>query len=100
MKERVKITSVLIGRIFNARMERKVGRVKRLNGKEKIERERIKDSRVNREGRRLGRFLEEQWWTIMNGNVKGDEKREWTYTREQGESMTDYVIELIEQRRR
>lgn len=29
----------------------------------------------------------------MNGNVKGDEEEESTYTREQGESMIDYVIE-------
>lgn len=84
---------MLIRKIFNARMEKKVDREKRLNRKEKIGRERIKHSKVNREGKRLDRFLEKQWWTIMNGNVNGDEEEEWTYTREQGESMIDYVIE-------
>lgn len=36
-------------------------------------------------------FVEEQRWSILNGNIKGDEVSEWTYTGGRG-SVIDYVL--------
>lgn len=36
--------------------------------------------------------IEEIGWTIWNGDIKGDEEEEWTFTGGQGESVIDYVI--------
>lgn len=46
---------------------------------------------MNREGRKLC-FLEEQGWSVLNGNYRGDEEGEWTYVGERGNSVIDYVI--------
>lgn len=42
--------------------------------------------------------LEETGWSILNGNVEGDEEGEWTYTRGGGESAIHYVLENKEMR--
>lgn len=47
---------------------------------------------VNREGRALVRGLREIGWSIMNGNMKGKEGGEWTYTGAGENSVIDYVI--------
>lgn len=61
MEDKVENTKVLIKRNFNARTGRKGDRVKGLNGEEEIEGERqSKDSKVNREGMGLSKFLKEQ----------------------------------------
>lgn len=39
-----------------------------------------KDKKINREGRKLLEYIEERRWTILHGNVRGDEEREFTYT--------------------
>lgn len=52
---------------------------------------RSKDYNVNKEGRKLCDFVEEQGWTI-NGNIRGDEEGEWTYTGGEGKSVIDYVM--------
>lgn len=38
------------------------------------------------------RFLEEYGWSIVNGNIKGDEEEEWTFTGGREESIIDYVM--------
>lgn len=53
---------------------------------------RSKNKKVNEEGRRLCKFLEEYGWSIVNGNIKGDEEGEWTFTGGRGESVIDYVM--------
>lgn len=37
---------------------------------------RSKDKKVNEEDRRLCKFLEKYEWSIVNGNIRGDEERE------------------------
>lgn len=52
-----------------------------------------KDKKVNEEGSILVECLEESDWSIFNGGVKGDEKGEYTYTGERGNTVIiDYVI--------
>jgi len=34
---------------------------------------RSKDSKINREGKRLVEYIKERGWVILNGGVKGDE---------------------------
>lgn len=49
-----------------------------------------KHNEVNKEGKRLLRILTERGWTILNGDVKGDEEGEFTYV---GRGQTiDYVL--------
>lgn len=42
-----------------------------------------KDEVVNREGRKLVEFLEEKGMGILNGDIKGDEKGEFTLREEE-----------------
>lgn len=39
-----------------------------------------RDEKINGEGRKLCRFLEDIERSVLNGNVEGDEEEEWTYT--------------------
>lgn len=39
-------------------------------------------------------------WSILNGNVKGDEEGEWTYTGGKGETVINYVMGNEETRER
>lgn len=60
-KKRVQNTKVLIGGNFIARMRGKESRVKGLNEEEEIEeKQKTKDSKVNREVRTLCKFLADQ----------------------------------------
>lgn len=43
-----------------------------------------KDKKSNRERRRLVEVLGETGWSILNGNIKGDENVEYTYTGSRG----------------
>jgi len=51
-----------------------------------------KDKKSNREGRRLVEMLEETGWSILNGNIKGDEDGEYTYTGSRGNTVIDYIL--------
>lgn len=53
---------------------------------------RSKDKKVNKERKVLLGRIEEVGWEIFNGNAKGDEEGDWTYTEVRGESVIDYVI--------
>ena len=37
-------------------------------------------------------FVEETGWSIFNGNIRGDEEGEFTYTGGRGSTVIDYVI--------
>lgn len=44
-----------------------------------------KDEKMNGEGRKLVAFVEEKEWSLFNGNIKGDENGEFTFTGGEGE---------------
>lgn len=57
-----------------------------MNKKEEIENKRkSKDSKINRENKRLCEFLEKQGWLIMNGDVKLNKEGKWAYSGERKE---------------
>ncbi|XP_036148302.1 uncharacterized protein LOC118647446 [Monomorium pharaonis] len=61
---------------------------------------RSKDSKVNKEGKRLLEFIKKREWFVINGSIEGDEEGEWTYTEARGESIIDYVLgdeEVVEE---
>lgn len=51
-----------------------------------------KDRKINGDGKKLCKLMGEQDWWIMNGNTKGDEEGEWTYTGSRGESVINYML--------
>jgi len=51
-----------------------------------------KDKKVNKEGKLLLERIGELGWVIWNGDIKGDEEGDWTYTGGRGESVIDYVL--------
>jgi len=53
---------------------------------------RSKDWIMNKEGGLMLDFLGEEGWCIFNGNTKGDEEGEYTYTGGRGCTVIDYVI--------
>jgi len=51
-----------------------------------------KDKRVNKKGKILIEFMGKRGCVIFNGNIKGDDKGEYTYTGGRGESVIDYIV--------
>lgn len=101
MEEREKGVRGLIGGDFNARTGRGGGRVgEEGEGGMEEEKRNSKDEKVNREGKKLCSYLGELGWSILNGNVKGDEEGEWTYTGGRGGTVIDYAIGNEETRER
>ena len=47
---------------------------------------------MNGEGRKLVNFIGEMGWSIFNGDMRGDEEGEWTFTGGRGNTVIDYVI--------
>ena len=92
MEEEGRIRTI-IGGDFNARTGDLGGRVE-MGGEEGGvgKGRKSKDTRVNGEGRRMVKRLEEVGWAIMNGGVAGDEEGGWTYMGPNGKSVIDYVI--------
>lgn len=87
----------IIGGDFNARTGEEGGEVgiegEEARGDRKEEsRSRSKDKKINKEGKMLVEFLEERGWGILNERTKGDEEREYTFVKERGSSVIDYVI--------
>ncbi|XP_033305616.1 uncharacterized protein LOC117208525 [Bombus bifarius] len=79
---------MIIGGDWNARTGEKGGPINEDLEKEKNRRS--KDKTINTKGRTLLKYLEERGWMIINGKDK--EGEEWTYIRERGNSVIDYVI--------
>lgn len=86
MEEKEKNKWTILGD-FNARTRRMGGVI----GGEEEEKRRSKDKKVN-EGNKLIKELEEVGWAIFNEGIRGDKKREYTYTGGRGESVIDYVV--------
>jgi len=83
---------VIIGGDFNARTGEMGGKVNMGEDQGAIKTRNSKDKKSNREGRRLVEVLEETGWSILNGNIKGDEDGEYTYTGSRGNTVIDYVL--------
>lgn len=58
-----------------------------------------KDKRMNKEGRKLLKLLEEAGLVIWSGNVEGDQEGEFTYAGERGCSVIDVIGEEEEMRK-
>ncbi|XP_068991496.1 trichohyalin-like [Neodiprion pinetum] len=90
---------VLVGGDFNARTGQEGGGCWG-EGEEDSRSRKSQDRKINSEGRQLVQFLEETGWTIMNGNIEGDEEGEFTYVGGAGVTVIDYAIGDIEVRDR
>ncbi|XP_029164823.1 uncharacterized protein LOC114936023 [Nylanderia fulva] len=93
MEEEGDRVRTIIGGDFNARTGNLGGRVE--IGEEEGEEgkgRKSRDTKVNGEGRRLVKKLEEKGWAIMNGGIAGDEEGGWAYMGPNGKSVIDYII--------
>lgn len=52
----------------------------------------LKVRKINKEGRKLSRFVEEQGMEILNGDIRGNEEGKLTFTGEAGDPVIDYVL--------
>lgn len=86
MEKKEEGVKILVGGDFNARIEREA---RGLDGSEGGEEEgrRSKDGKINSEDRKLIEFIEERGWCLFNGNVKGGEEGEYTFTGVEGKGV-------------
>ena len=87
---------VIIGGDWNARIGEEGTIIWREMEKEKPRRS--KDRTKNDEGKKMIEMVAENGWSILNGNIQGDEEGEWTYVGSRGSSVIDYVIVNVEAR--
>lgn len=77
----------VVGRDFNGRTGGKGGGVKKDDWEIAGGDRKLRGKKINREEKILLSRIEEVGWEIFNGNVKGDEERDWTYRGARGESV-------------
>lgn len=82
--------NLLIGGDFNARIGKEGGIINTTDGS--VYKRNSKDTVINAEGERLIKFVEDNGWTILNGNMTGDEEGQWTYIGPNRESVIDYGV--------
>ncbi|KYN10442.1 hypothetical protein ALC57_17416 [Trachymyrmex cornetzi] len=92
MERKEEGVKTVIGGDFYARTGREGGRVREENEGEEEEERSSMNSKQNKDGNKLVEVIREKGWSILNGNVKGDEKGNWTYTGGKGDSVIDYVL--------
>ncbi|KMQ86812.1 hypothetical protein RF55_14089 [Lasius niger] len=83
---------VMIGGDFNARTGEERGRVSFEEEERDQGERRSRDKKINKKEKMLIRELEEMGWSICNENMKGGEKREFTYTGSRGNTVIDYIL--------
>lgn len=50
-----------------------------------------RDEKVNREGRKLVKFIEKRGWSIFNGTIEEDMEGEFTFTEGRECTVIDYI---------
>lgn len=88
-EKQYKVRILIVGD-FNAKTKKEEGSVAVQNGEREETRRESKDKKINREEKKLIKFIGKRGWTIINGGMKRDEKGEWTYTKGRGESVINY----------
>lgn len=84
---------------FNARTEKERGvGLEEIVKKEVGEKEKGVNSKTNKGGRMLVKFLEEKGWGIFKGSIKGVERGEYTFTGGKENTVIDYIIGNEEKR--
>ncbi|XP_076673700.1 uncharacterized protein LOC143371907 [Andrena cerasifolii] len=91
--EKKDVEKLIIGGDFNARIGQEGGDF-RIEEKHGVRRS--KDKVKNTEGKVLLEVVEERGWNILNGNMEGDEKGEYTCTGPRGSTVIDYIITNVE----
>jgi len=91
LEEKERGVRTLIGGDFNARSGDEGGKIEEEEGEGNKYR-RSKDRKINGEGKRLIDCVRERGWWILNGEIRGDEEGNWTYTGSRRESIIDYVL--------
>lgn len=74
----------IVGGDSNTRKRREAGEVQEIE-------EEDWDEVINREGKILVEFVE-RGWNLFNGNMKDDEKGEYSFTRGKGNMVIDYIL--------
>ena len=80
---------LMIGENFKSRIGEKGGRKTDV---EDEERRISKDKMCNEEGNEMLKWMDEAGMHVLNGNMEGDEREEYTYVCEQGCTVIDYIL--------
>lgn len=94
-EEKVDGIKTIVGGDFNARTGCEGGGLVWEEGWGRDEEEvgrRFKNRKMDWEGKRLVKFIEEKGWEIFNGNVVRDEEGEYTFTGGRGNTVMDYIM--------
>ena len=80
---------LMIGGDFNCRIVERGGRKTDIEGNE---RRTSKDKICNEEGNEMLKWMDETGTHVLNENIEGDEKGEYTYVGVEGCTVIDYIL--------